>query len=194
MGELVDEHGGERGGARGVGEHDGIDLHDVLARGLPGELRVVELRPAGGTRGDDRARRDEVAVGIANGLRVDGLAAQPEAVIAARVDDSIAEEIGILPGTELLSVNGRVLDDFLDWEFLGADEELVIDARLPSGEPVIYEIERMEGAPMGVGIWYEMQVNDPVAYLFVNANPEGSLEAIITSVVAWIRESSSRYH
>ncbi len=38
-----------------------------------------------------------------------------------------------------------------------------------------------EGTPMGVGIWYEMQVNDPVAYLFINANPEGSLEANVAS-------------
>ncbi len=38
-----------------------------------------------------------------------------------------------------------------------------------------------EGTPMGVGIWYEMQVNDPVAYLFANANPEGSLEANVSS-------------
>jgi regulator of protease activity HflC (stomatin/prohibitin superfamily) len=38
-----------------------------------------------------------------------------------------------------------------------------------------------EGTPMGVGIWYEMQVNDPVAYLFTNANPEGSLQANVTS-------------
>jgi putative radical SAM enzyme (TIGR03279 family) len=63
---------------------------------------------------------------------------------------SIAEEIGLEPGTELLTINGRELNDFLDWEFLGADEELVIDARLPNGEPVIYEIERPEGTPMGV--------------------------------------------
>ena len=38
-----------------------------------------------------------------------------------------------------------------------------------------------EGTPMGVGIWYEMQVSDPVAYLFVNANPEGSLQANVSS-------------
>jgi len=38
-----------------------------------------------------------------------------------------------------------------------------------------------EGTPMGVGIWYEMQVSDPVAYLFVNANPEGSLQANVAS-------------
>ncbi|MEM8930676.1 MAG: SPFH domain-containing protein [Acidobacteriota bacterium] len=38
-----------------------------------------------------------------------------------------------------------------------------------------------EGTPMGVGIWYEMAVNDPVAYLFINANPEGSLQANVAS-------------
>ena len=63
---------------------------------------------------------------------------------------SIAEEIGLQPGTELLTINGRDLNDFLDWEFLGADEELTIDARLPNGDAVIYEIERTEGTPMGV--------------------------------------------
>jgi regulator of protease activity HflC (stomatin/prohibitin superfamily) len=38
-----------------------------------------------------------------------------------------------------------------------------------------------EGTPMGVGIWYEMQVNDPQAYLFRNTNPEGSLQANVAS-------------
>ena len=32
-----------------------------------------------------------------------------------------------------------------------------------------------EGAPMGIGIWYEMFISDPVAYLFKNADPRGSL-------------------
>ena len=69
----------------------------------------------------------------------------------ARVrSDSIAEEIGILPGTELLSVNGRALDDFLDWEFLTAEEMITVEARQPDGEAVVYEIEREEGEPLGV--------------------------------------------
>src|SRR4051812_24578197 len=63
---------------------------------------------------------------------------------------SIAHELGIVSGTELLTVNGRELADFLDWEFLTADEDLVIEGRLPDGEQVIYEIERPEGEAMGV--------------------------------------------
>jgi regulator of protease activity HflC (stomatin/prohibitin superfamily) len=38
-----------------------------------------------------------------------------------------------------------------------------------------------EGTPMGVGIWYEMQVNNPVSYLFINTNPDGSLQANVAS-------------
>lgn len=66
--------------------------------------------------------------------------------------DSIAAELGIEPGTELRSVNGREIADFLDWEFLTADEDLVIEARLPSGEEIVYDVERPEGETMGVDL------------------------------------------
>jgi len=42
-------------------------------------------------------------------------------------------------------------------------------------------INSEEGTPMGVGIWYEMQVQDPVDYLFSNTDPEGSLAANVAS-------------
>src|SRR5215216_6511252 len=70
--------------------------------------------------------------------------------VARVAASSIAEEIGIAAGTELLSVNGRALSDFLDWEFLTADDELVIEARLPDGEEIVFEIERPEGEHLGV--------------------------------------------
>src|SRR5882672_8480487 len=54
---------------------------------------------------------------------------------------SIAEELGIVPGSELLTVNGRELADFLDWEFLTADDELIIEARQPDGEAMGVELE-----------------------------------------------------
>ena len=74
-------------------------------------------------------------------------------VKVSRIDQrSIAEELGILPGTELLTVNGRPLADFLDWEFLTADEELVIEARQPDGEQIVYELERLDGEPLGIAL------------------------------------------
>jgi len=63
---------------------------------------------------------------------------------------TIADQVGIVPGTELLAVNDRPLEDFLDWEFLTADEAFVVSARLPDGAEVEYEIEREPGDSMGV--------------------------------------------
>ena len=63
---------------------------------------------------------------------------------------SMAEEMGLVPGTELLRVNDRELKDFLDWEFLAADDAFVLEARLPDGEEVAFEIERDPGEPMGL--------------------------------------------
>ena len=70
--------------------------------------------------------------------------------VARVLPDSIADALAITAGTELLSVNGQALGDFLDWEFLTADDELVIEARLPNGEAVVYEVERPEGEAFGV--------------------------------------------
>ena len=30
---------------------------------------------------------------------------------------------------------------------------------------------------MGIGIWYEMYISNPISYLFKNADPRGSLAA-----------------
>jgi regulator of protease activity HflC (stomatin/prohibitin superfamily) len=56
-----------------------------------------------------------------------------------------------------------------------------VDTRLRQNYLRDQMVNSGEGTPMGVGIWYEMQVNDTVSYLFANANPEGSLEANVSS-------------
>ncbi len=72
-------------------------------------------------------------------------------VKVARVEaGSVAHAAGIVSGTELVSVNGRAVGDFLDWEFLAADDELSVTGRLPGGEAVAYEIERADGRPLGI--------------------------------------------
>jgi regulator of protease activity HflC (stomatin/prohibitin superfamily) len=57
------------------------------------------------------------------------------------------------------------------------DIDLRLDQEYIRSTPVNSE----EGAPMGIGIWYEMQISDPVAYLFKNADPRGSLAANISN-------------
>ncbi len=65
---------------------------------------------------------------------------------------SIGEELGLLAGSELLSVNGRELEDFLDWEFLTADEEFLLHVRQPDGQEIEYDIERSLGEALGVSL------------------------------------------
>jgi len=38
-----------------------------------------------------------------------------------------------------------------------------------------------EGAPMGIGLWYEMYISNPVDYLFKNTDPRGSLAANVSN-------------
>jgi putative radical SAM enzyme (TIGR03279 family) len=66
--------------------------------------------------------------------------------------DTIAAELGLREGTELLSVNGRELEDFLDWEFLTAEEEFLLHVRQPDGEEIEFDIERPLGEPLGVAL------------------------------------------
>ena len=55
--------------------------------------------------------------------------------------------------------------------------DLRLDQEYRRSEPVNSE----EGAPMGIGIWYEMFITDPVAYLFKNTDPRGSLRASVSN-------------
>src|SRR5512144_1408111 len=66
--------------------------------------------------------------------------------------ESIAEELGLQVGTELLAINGRELEDFLDWEFPTAEEEFLLHVRQPDGEEIEFEIERPLGESFGVSL------------------------------------------
>lgn len=55
--------------------------------------------------------------------------------------------------------------------------DMRLDQEYLRSQPVNSE----EGAPMGIGIWYEMFISDPVAYLFKNSDPRGSLAANVSN-------------
>jgi regulator of protease activity HflC (stomatin/prohibitin superfamily) len=57
----------------------------------------------------------------------------------------------------------------------------VIDMRLDQEYLRSQPVNSEEGAPMGIGIWYEMFVSDPVAFLFKNSDPRGSLRANVSN-------------
>ncbi len=57
----------------------------------------------------------------------------------------------------------------------------VLDMRLDQVYLRSAPVNSEEGAPMGIGIWYEMFISDPVSYLFKNTDPRGSLAANVSN-------------
>jgi regulator of protease activity HflC (stomatin/prohibitin superfamily) len=57
----------------------------------------------------------------------------------------------------------------------------VLDLRLDQAYLRSQAVNSEEGAPMGIGIWYEMFISEPVSYLFKNADPRGSLAANVSN-------------
>jgi putative radical SAM enzyme (TIGR03279 family) len=70
--------------------------------------------------------------------------------VAAVEPGHLGATLGIVRGTELRAVNGRAIEDFLDWEFLTADECFTVDVRQPDGTEHTWQVERPEGASLGL--------------------------------------------
>jgi regulator of protease activity HflC (stomatin/prohibitin superfamily) len=57
----------------------------------------------------------------------------------------------------------------------------VVDMRLDQAYLRSLPVNSEEGAPMGIGVWCEMKVSDPLAYLYKNTDPKGSLRANVSN-------------
>ena len=87
--------------------------------------------------------------------------------------------MGILdePGLHLLPAKLGPAAFIVNW--LGTCH--VLDMRLDQEYLRSQPVNSEEGAPMGIGIWHEMFISDPVAFLFRNADPRGSLSANVSN-------------
>jgi len=81
------------------------------------------------------------------------------------------------PGLQLLPLKLGWRAFFVNWLGKCHVVDLRLDQQYLRSQPVNSE----EGAPMGIGIWQEMFVSDPVAYLFKNTDPRGSLGANVSN-------------
>jgi regulator of protease activity HflC (stomatin/prohibitin superfamily) len=87
--------------------------------------------------------------------------------------------IGIIdePGLYMLPVKLGPAAFLVHW----IGEVHTLDLRLDQEYLRSQGVNSEEGAPMGIGVWYEMYVSDPLSYLFKNADPRGSLRANVSN-------------
>jgi regulator of protease activity HflC (stomatin/prohibitin superfamily) len=87
--------------------------------------------------------------------------------------------VGVLsePGLQILPLKLGVSAFLVHWFGKCHKVDLRLDQEYLRSQPVNSE----EGAPMGIGIWYEMYTSDPVAFLFKNTDPRGSLRANVSN-------------
>lgn len=90
--------------------------------------------------------------------------------------DSIGEGMGLVPGAELVSVDDRNVDDFLDWEFLTAEEKFTLVYRIP-GEELEHEVAVERPLEYGLGVTLEppriRRCANRCDFCFVDGNPDG---------------------
>lgn len=64
--------------------------------------------------------------------------------------NSLALEHKLVPGSRLISINGHPIRDFLDLEFYGAEEELLLEVEAPGEEARTLTITREPGRCLGI--------------------------------------------
>lgn len=87
---------------------------------------------------------------------------------------SIAEELGLVAGDELLEINGKRVADAIDYRFFENDAEISIKA-FHGGEVTIYDIEKDEGERLGLEFedFRILACGNDCIFCFVDQNPAG---------------------
>ena len=98
--------------------------------------------------------------------------------VAAVLQGSVGEELGIEKGDVLVTVNGEPVEDVFDWRALIAEESFVLLIRKPSGEEWEIEVELDEDEEMGLVFENDLMSNyrscsNRCIFCFIDQMPKG---------------------
>lgn len=104
-------------------------------------------------------------------------------IITKVLTNGIAEEVGIEVNDVLLSINDNKIDDVIDYKFLSADEEIVLEIEKPDGEVWEIEIEKEYGEDLGIefggGIMDKAKsCSNKCIFCFIDQLPDGMRETL----------------
>ena len=104
--------------------------------------------------------------------------------IITQVDKhSIADEMGLVPGDVLLTINGKVINDIFDYRYLIKDENLEVAVKKQSGEEWLLAITKEEDDDLGLLyehplMSHEKRCSNKCVFCFIDQNPAGMRDTI----------------
>jgi len=112
-------------------------------------------------------------------------------VIAAVAEGSIAEKAGMRPGDQMVSINGHVLRDVIDYRFYGAEEELEIIVER-DGQRRVFQVQRSYDEDLGIEFAAPTfdglrRCNSQCAFCFIAGMPKGLRPSL------YVRDDDYRY-
>ena len=104
-------------------------------------------------------------------------------VISGVKPDSIAMELELEPGDELISINGKEIEDVFDYQFLTEDEYLLVVVRKNNGEEWELEIEKDYDEDLGIefenGLMDDYKsCSNKCMFCFIDQMPPGMRETL----------------
>jgi putative radical SAM enzyme (TIGR03279 family) len=101
---------------------------------------------------------------------------------------SIAEELSLEIGSRIVRINGEPVRDGIDLTFLLADETLALETETPTGETLVFEIERDPGEPLGIVPAPDTirECANECVFCFIDGNPKDARRTL------WLRDDDFR--
>ncbi|OOM72243.1 hypothetical protein CLPUN_47110 [Clostridium puniceum] len=104
-------------------------------------------------------------------------------IITKVISNGIAEEVGIEVNDVLLSINDNKINDIIDYKFLSADEEIILEVEKTNGEIWEIEVEKEYGEDLGIefggGIMDKAKsCSNKCIFCFIDQLPKGMRESL----------------
>jgi len=108
--------------------------------------------------------------------------------IAEIESGSIADELNLEIGSRVVRINGDRVRDGIDLTYLLADTDLEIETVSPTGETVVFDIEREPGDLIGIVPEPDTirECANKCVFCFIDGNPEGARQTL------WLRDDDFR--
>ena len=111
------------------------------------------------------------------------------AIVSEVLKNSIAEDLNIVSGDEILTIDDMVMTDMIDYNFYCKSENLVLEIKKKNGEIEIYEIEK--DFDEDLGIVFTSAVFDKIKPTFLSAYACCAFPSIEDSIFCICKRSSS---